>query len=263
MNTQFFAEKIEAQQIDMTEVTNTDVFEDEQEDDNNNLENEVEEGSITIEKNEKSKNKNRAEHFIKQRKNKKEEKNAYEEGRLKGLMEAYDNKNPFTGEEIKDKADQDEFLTMLEMKAKGFDPVQDFAKYLKDKQRNGSQSTFDNESENNVKKIDIAEDYINFQKENPDVDVEALTKDETFNNIYEDFSDTVPLQKIYNLYKKVKMTIDNQVNEKVTNAKARMISSAGNLNENNGTTPPLSYSKMSSKEFKEYKEKVKSGLINI
>lgn len=260
MNIQFFAEEKESQTVNFDDVIDT--ADEPTTEENAEEETLGEETPITPQET-KSKKQTRAEHYIQQRKNKKEEKNAYEEGRIKGLIEAYEGKNPFTGEEIKDKADQDELLTMLEMKSKGLDPIQDFAKYLKDKQRNNNQISTENESVVKNKKIDVAEDYINFQKNNPDVDLESLTNDSTFSDIYEDFSETVPLQKIYDLYQKISKNIEEKVNEKVINAKARMISSAGNLNENNGETPPLSYSKMSSKEFKEYKEKVKSGIINI
>lgn len=259
MNIQFFAEENE-EKVSDTEVG--EVQTDEEETDTVTEENK-EESFQDENKNEKSekvedKGKKDADFYIQQRKNKKEEKNAYEEGRIKGLLEAYDNKNPFTGEEIKDKADQDEFLLMLEMKAKGLDPIQDFAKYIKEKQRNGnSQKT--NSKQTTEKKIDINNEINEFKKSNPDVDMKELTKNTTFNSIYEDLSETVPLQKIYNIYQKV----DKIIQDKVDSAKARLDSSSGSLKDNGDSPRPTDFKNMSSKDFKEYQEKVKSGLIKI
>lgn len=61
--------------------------------------------------------------------------------REKAIIETLNGKNPYTNGEMKDHADVEEYLLMKEIEKNGGDPLADFSKYQKEKQRKKAEET--------------------------------------------------------------------------------------------------------------------------
>lgn len=115
-------------------------------------------------------------------------------------IEILGGKNPYTGGEIKDSADVEEFFTMRAIEKQGGDPVSDFAKFHKQKQRDAAEAEKAKADDDAYVQSDLAA----FRKAYPDVDIKELLEDERF----VDYADgkiekKVPLLKIYEGYSKL------------------------------------------------------------
>ncbi len=120
--------------------------------------------------------------------------------RESAIIEALGGKNPYTGGEIKDSADVEEFLAMRDIEKNGGDPVSDFAKFHKQKQRDAAEAQKAKEADDAYVQSDLAA----FKKAYPDVDIKELLGDERF----VDYADgklekKVPLAKIYEGYSRL------------------------------------------------------------
>lgn len=120
--------------------------------------------------------------------------------RESAIIEALGGKNPYTGGEIKDSADVEEFLAMRDIEKKGGDPVSDFAKFHKQKQRDAAEAEKAKADDDAYVQSDLAA----FRKAYPDVDIKELLEDERFID-YADgkIEKKVPLSKIYEGYSKL------------------------------------------------------------
>ena len=158
--------------------------------------------------------------------------------RDKTILETLKGKNPYTGGEMKDSADVEEYLTMCEIEKNGGDPVADFAKFHKEKARNeAAQQKADAESAEWY-----ARDREDFIKKHPDVSIEYLNADEAFLDYADGKIGRVPLAKIYEGYVKLvgdKKSAERDAEAKARDAAARQIankkSSVGSLSNANGT----------------------------
>ena len=82
-------------------------------------------------------------------------KKAEETAREKAIIEVLNGKNPYTNEEIKDHADVEEYLLMKEIEKNGGDPLSDFSKYQKEKDKK------ENETNSKVNKLNEDVEKIN------------------------------------------------------------------------------------------------------
>ncbi len=105
-----------------------------------------------------------------------ERKQELKAAREQAIIETLGGKNPFTGEEMKDSADVEEYLTMKEIETKGGDPLADFSKFhkAKEKERIAKQTREETEKEWYRK------DYDDFATKHPEVDINTLLQDKQF-----------------------------------------------------------------------------------
>lgn len=107
--------------------------------------------------------------------------------------------NPFTNEKIEDRADLDEFYLMKEIEKNGGDPLADFAKYQKQKRKEGKDITIKQEmSEEQARK-----DWQDFTVAHPDISIKDLMADENFVDYADGKIGNKPLAQIYDGYKKL------------------------------------------------------------
>ncbi len=99
---------------------------------------------------------------------------AREEARNQAIIETLGGKNPYTNEEMKDRADVEEYLAMKEIEKNGGDPLADFSKFQKQKEREkAAQAEKKAQEEDWYKK-----DYEDFVTKHPEANVQALIQNE-------------------------------------------------------------------------------------
>lgn len=118
--------------------------------------------------------------------------------REKTIIETLGGKNPYTGGEVKDSADVEEYLTMREIEKNGGDPVADFAKHLKENARRTAQK-----QESDEKTAEwYRKDGEDFAKRFPEVKLEELISSSAFQDYADGKVGRRPLAEIYEGYLK-------------------------------------------------------------
>ncbi len=120
--------------------------------------------------------------------------------RERTIIETLGGKNPYTGGEVKDSADVEEYLTMKEIEKNGGDPVADFAKFHKESARRAQEKA---ESEAQTAEW-YRKDGKDFAKKYPDVDLMELAADPDFADYADGKVGRKPLAEIYAGYQKLK-----------------------------------------------------------
>lgn len=115
------------------------------------------------------------------------------ETRQKAIIEVLGGKNPFTGEEMKDSLDVEEYLAMREIEREGGDPVADYAKFRKNRERIDAQRAQSERERADWYRRD-REDFITAH---PDVSLEELIADERFRSFAKGKVGDVPMKEIY------------------------------------------------------------------
>lgn len=174
-----------------------------------------------------------------------------EEVRFNAIKETLGGINPYTKSKIEDKYDMQEYLTMKEMETKGLDPLQDYASYLKQKQRSESIDA-EKKAKERSKEEWIQNDRKEFFEQYPDVDFSALAKDEMFKMFANGKIGNIPMASIYSDYLTIKSSIEKEAKKVASRMMANKESSPGALSET--STPREKYTidkvrKMSQKEI--------------
>lgn len=183
-----------------------------------------------------------------------------EEVRFNAIKETLGGINPYTKTKIEDKYDMDEYLMMKEMESKGLDPLQDYASYLKQKQRSDSIDAEKRAKEQSQKDW-IKNDKTQFFEQYPDVNFEALSKDEMFRMFAAGKIGNIPMASIYSDYLTIKASIEREAKKVASRMMANRESSPGALSEQ--SVPREKYTlekvkKMSQKEIlKDYDQIMK------
>ncbi len=158
--------------------------------------------------------------------------------RERTIIETLGGKNPYTGGEVKDSADVEEFLAMQEIANNGGDPVADFPKYQKQKARDTAKKA---ESDAKSKEW-FQSDGEAFAKAYPDVKLEELIADPEFQDYADGKVGRKPLADIYAGYRKLKgekKSADKAAEQKARAAAAQRVanknSAVGALSSANGT----------------------------
>lgn len=151
------------------------------------------------------------------------------------IIEALGGINPYTGEDIKDKRDIDEYLLMKNIESRGGDPVMEYAKYQKEEQKKAD----DRVARETQQKEWYDNDCRNFLSKYPDVDLDALIEDEDFGSFSEGKVGVKPLADIYGDY----LRFTERFEEKAKSRAARLYA--------NGRASPgaLSSSEMGAEVF--------------
>ena len=113
--------------------------------------------------------------------------------REKAIIEALNGKNPFTGEEMKDSADVDEYLTMKDIEKSGGDPLADFSKFQKQKERQRAAEAAAGEQQAEW----FRRDRESFSTKYPDVNLEQLIQNRQFQLFASGKVGALPLTEIY------------------------------------------------------------------
>lgn len=99
-----------------------------------------------------------------------------DETREKAIIEVLNGKNPYTNEAMKDRADVEEYLLMKEIEKNGGDPISDFSKYQKEREREKAEKTEREAQEQEWYK----KDFYDFLTKHPEVNIQSLVSDEQF-----------------------------------------------------------------------------------
>ena len=150
--------------------------------------------------------------------------------RNKTILDVLGNKNPYTNEEMKDDADVEEYLTMKEIAASGRDPVADFSRYKKQKERERQEAVVKAESEREWYRKDAAD----FAKAHPDVDINTLATDELFTAFAGGKIGKVPLAKLYDEYVQIKSAAVREYQDNAAKELANKKASPGALGGGGG-----------------------------
>jgi hypothetical protein len=173
----------------------------------------------------------------------------------KGLIDAVGGKNPYTNEPIQDAVDVEEYLLMREIEKNGGDPVMDYAKTLKSKQKERHL-----QAETQSKSTEVLE---NFKKAYPNVDLGGLLADERFALFAgKRISGGEALSDVYKDYLsftgRVQAQAEKSAEIKVKNQQAKSNASPGSLT-GGGDIIKLSYADMSEEAFEKKLNKVLRG----
>lgn len=156
-------------------------------------------------------------------------KKAEESAREKAIIEVLNGKNPYTNEEMKDHADVEEYLLMKEIEKNGGDPLSDFSKYQKDRERKKAEET-----EKQAKEKEwFDNDYKEFQAKHPEVDIQSLIKSEQFQKFAEGKVGNQPLSEIYEDFREFVGEYEKKAKQMVKQTLANAKASPGSLSSTN------------------------------
>lgn len=113
--------------------------------------------------------------------------------REKTILEALDGTNPYTGEEMKDSLDVEEYLAMKEIERSGGDPIGDYAKYRKTRARTEEAASREKEE----REAWFQNDRAVFLEQHPDVRLDELIADRQFRAYAMGKTGQMPLSEIY------------------------------------------------------------------
>lgn len=145
--------------------------------------------------------------------------------RYEAIKEATDGINPYTNEPMEDEADIEEYLSMKEIAKKGGDPLKDFSKYVKDKQKEELKAKEEAQKQDDW----IHKDYNDFITKYPKVDLMELGKDENFKMFAEDKIGKIPMSEIYANYQDLVSNIQKKERQEAARLVANAKASPGSL----------------------------------
>jgi hypothetical protein len=149
--------------------------------------------------------------------------------REKTIIDALNGKNPYTGEPMKDSFDVAEFETMREIEKNGGDPVSDYPRFRKQKEREAAA-----EMQEKGKTAEwYANDKATFEKDFPSVNLSELIADEDFNDYAEGKVGRRPLSDIYRGYLKFQGKVDSRAKDMAAQYIANKNASPGALHNTN------------------------------
>lgn len=236
--------------------TNDEVFTDGDDADKSNGQSKEENAKFAKERREREK----LQKATKEKEAEAQRKRELEEVRFNAIKETLGGINPYTKTKIEDKYDMDEYLMMKEMESKGLDPLQDYASYLKQKQR-VEMANEEKKAQEKSKEDWIKNDRNDFFEKYPDVNFETLAKDEMFKTFAKGKIGNIPMASIYDDYLTIKSNIEKEAKKVASRMMANKESSPGALSEQ--SVPREKYTldkvkKMSQKEIlKDYDQIMK------
>lgn len=184
-------------------------------------------------------------------------KEAYEQGLQQGKVQSYIGKqNPYTGKEIKDNYDVEEYLEMYELDSKGQDPIDGYRELQKQKARDEAEKKIKEDEELKQKKW-YEDDTNKFLEKYSSEKLQELSKDEDFNMFAEGKIGHVSLVDIYENYQKLIGKYEKKSVETAKQLVANNTTTPGAIEE--GNPQELNWETMSKEQFEKYLEKAKNG----
>lgn len=218
-------EQDKAEETNPTAEVNEETFEDEEQDaDTSEKQSKEENAKFAKERRERQK----AQRDAKAKAQEEQRKRELEEVRFNAIKETLGGINPYTKTKIEDEYDMKEYLTMKEMEKEGLDPLQDYASYLKKKQREATAEAAKQEQKQSREKW-VENDKKEFFEKHPDVDLNALFSDEKFKKFAYGKIGNIPMASIYEDYSELKSEIDKEAKKIATRLMANKQSSPGSL----------------------------------
>ena len=184
--------------------------------------------------------------------------------RNQAIIDALDGKNPYSGEDIKDSADVEEYLIMKEIKKNGGDPIADYAKHVKTKEREIAAQKAKNDADAEW----YRKDRENFAAKHPDINISELIKDEHFNKYANGKVGEMPLSDIYEGYigmvEELRAKAEKNANKKAQQQLANAKASPGSLSSadtgDSGFYTREQVLKMNKKEIHENYDKIRASM---
>lgn len=146
---------------------------------------------------------------------------ALQKERLETIIAVTGGENPYTHEPIKDETDVQEYLTMCRIAQRGGDPLQDYAKTVKQETRDRAAR----EQEAEQRRQRSLQDRADFAQAHPDVKLDDLIKDTDFATYAQGKIGKVSLSEIYQGYRamvdKITAAVTADVEARVTRTVAQ------------------------------------------
>lgn len=137
--------------------------------------------------------------------------------------------NPYTHEPIRDETDVQEYLTMRRIEQGGGDPLQDYAKTIKQEARERAERERTAEQQRQW----YLQDRADFAAAYPDVKPDELIRDADFSTYAQGKVGKVPLKEIYRGYRgmvdKIAAEVEQRVTRSVAQSQANRAASPGSL----------------------------------
>lgn len=180
--------------------------------------------------------------------------------REKAIIETLNGKNPFTGDEMKDSADVEEYLTMREIEKGGGDPLADFSKFQKQREREKAAQVAESEQQAEW----FRKDREDFSTKYPDVNIEKLVKNEQFQLFAGGKVGNLPLAEIYEGFLKVGIEYEKKAKQMARQMLANKKASPGALSSPNAPDSTFytkeQVQKMSEKEISENYDAIRASM---
>lgn len=168
----------------------------------------------------------------------KEREEAITKAKREGIIEGLGGTNPYTGEKITDDIDFELYQEMKDAESKGYDPmsVTDMLKYRKSIAQEAKAKNAEAKQEQEKVEKDVEE----FVKQNPNVDVKELFKNEDFMDFADELMGKVPLTSIYKKYTQTQNLAEKKAEDIAISEKARREASVGSLTTGDNNEGELS-----------------------
>lgn len=260
LNLQWFAEDEDKTEDTPTEQVENENVESEDSENGDSEESEKEEKKEeekpkekTPEELEKERNKKNAQRRILERQKKQEEERSKQvevekrKSYIEGVKKSTNGVNKFTEKPIVDEDDVEEYELMLELEAKGKDPIADYYEAVKEKIRAQKQQRIAEEQAKTKAEDDLSADVDAFIKKYGNETAQKIGNDEAFMDFANDFLGKVPLTLVYEKYLAMQAKIETKSEEKAIEKDARRASSPGAPGKSNPT--PKSFKDLTPEEF--------------
>jgi hypothetical protein len=149
--------------------------------------------------------------------------------REKAIIETLNGKNPYTGEEMKDSTDVEEYLLMRDIEKDGGDPLADFSKHHKKRSREEAERIAKEEQQQEW----YRKDRDDFAAKHPDVDLQSLIQDELFQKFASGKVGELPLSDIYEGFMDLVSVYEKRAKRKAEQLLANSKASPGSLSTTN------------------------------
>lgn len=183
-----------------------------------------------------------------------------QEAREKAIIEALEGKNPYTFEEMKDSADVKEFLTMREIERNGGDPLTDFSRFQKQKEKEQAEK----DAKDTQERQWYSNDRAQFVEKYPDVNLDALIENEHFQKFADGKVGVVPIVKIYEDFTSFTSDYEKKAKQLATQRVANQKASPGSLSStrpgNDGYYTKEQVKNMSTEEIKRNYDRVRASM---
>lgn len=184
--------------------------------------------------------------------------------REQAIIETLGGKNPYTNEAMKDSADVAEYLLMREIENEGGDPLGDYSKVLKSKEKEKVKA----QAEKDEKSEWYRKDRQSFVERYPDVSIAELIENKRFNRYAEGKVGTLPLSEIYEGFieseNEIRAEAERNANQKaqqqLANAKASPGSLASTNQGDSGFFTKEQVQKMTQSEVSKNYDKIRASM---
>lgn len=215
---------------------------------------------------EKNKGKNDSQNAHRRRKAEREAEleNARQTAREQAIIETLGGKNPYTNEAMTDSTDVEEYLLMREIEKEGGDPLSDYSKHIKIKEKEKIQAR----AEKDAKGEWYHKDREAFVSKYPDVDINSLIENKRFTRYADGKVGNIPLSDIYEgfieseneLRDEAERNAYQKAQQQLANAKASPGALASTNQGDNGFFTKEQVQKMSQAEVSKNYDKIRASM---